>query len=79
MKRHDQDSAVGVCENEDNNEFIITRIYAFLPALCIINSYGEQWRSRKEEVENKWNSLRKEMEAARMKGDFCHRELDSSQ
>ena len=66
-----QDSAVGVCEGEDDNEFLITRIDAFSPALCVINSYGDQRRTRKEEVENKWNWLRNEMEAVRMKGDFC--------
>ena len=71
VRQNYQDSAVGVCEGEDDDEFIITRIDAFSPALCIINSYGEQRRTRKEEVKNKWNRLRKEMEAARMKGDFC--------
>ena len=60
-----------MAEGEDDNEFIITRIDAFSPALCVINSYGEQRRTRKEEVENKWNRLRKEMEAVRMRGDFC--------
>ena len=54
VRQNYQDSAVGVCEGEDDDEFIITRIDAFSPALCIINSYGEQRRTRKEEVENKW-------------------------
>ena len=66
-----QDSAVGVCKGKDDDEFLITRIDAFSPALCLINSYGEQRRTRKEEVENKWNRLRKEMEAVRMRGNFC--------
>ena len=66
-----KDSAVGVSEGEDDDEFIITRIDAFSPALSVINSYGEQRRTRKEEVKNKWNRLRKEMEAVRMRGDFC--------
>ena len=66
-----KDSAVGVSEGEDDDKFIITRIDAFSPALSVINSYGEQRRTRKEEVENKWNRLRKEMEAVRMRGDFC--------
>ena len=66
-----KDSAVGVSEGEDDDEFLITRIDAFSPALCVINSYGEQRRTRKEEVENKWNRLRKEMEAVRMRGNFC--------
>ena len=53
VQQNYQDSALGVCEGEDDDEFLVTRIDAFSPALCVINSYGEQRRTRKEEVENK--------------------------
>ena len=36
-----QESAVGISEGEDNNEFLITRIDTFSLALCVIISYGE--------------------------------------
>ena len=66
-----QDSAVGAGEGEEEDEFLITRIDTFSPALCVINSYGEQRRTNKEEVESRWSRLLKEMEAVRMRGDFC--------
>ena len=66
-----QESAVGIGEGEGDDEFLITRIDTFSPALCVINSYGEQRRTKREDVESKWSRLLKEMEAARMRGDFC--------
>ena len=46
-----QEAAVGIGEGEGDDEFLITRIDTFSPALCVINSYGEQRRTNKEEVE----------------------------
>ena len=71
VRQNHQDSAVGVCQGEDDDEFLITRIDTFSPALCVINSYGEQRRTKKEEVEAKWSRLMKEMETVRMRGEYC--------
>ena len=66
-----KEHAVGVGEGEEEDEFLITRINAFSPALTVINSYGEQRRTNKEEVEGRWRRLLKEMEAIRIRGEFC--------
>ena len=58
-------------EGEGNDEYLITRIECFSPALNIINCYGEQRKTQKEEVEDKWRRLRKEMEGIRAKNEFC--------
>ena len=71
VRQNHQESSVGAGEGEDNDEFLITRIDKFSPALCVINSYGEQRRTKKEEVDDKWGRLLKEMEAVRMRGEFC--------
>ena len=52
---------VGAGEGEKDDEYLITRIEAFSPALNIVNSYGEQRKTRKEEVEGKWARLRNEL------------------
>ena len=64
-------SAVGAGEGENNNEYIVTRLEAFKPALNVVNSYGEQRKSRKEEDEEKWGRLRRLLEEIRMRGEFC--------
>ena len=64
-------TAVGVGEGEHEDKYLITRVEAFEPALNVINSYGEQRSTQKEEVEHKWSRLRKEMENIRIKGEFC--------
>ena len=48
-----KDSSVGAGEGEGEDEYIITRIECFSPALNIINCYGEQRKTRKEDVEGK--------------------------
>ena len=58
-------------EGEGNDEYLITRIECFSPALNIINCYGEQRKTQKEEVEDKWRRLRKEMEEIQAKNEFC--------
>ena len=62
---------MGVGEGENEDEFLITRLEAFEPALNIINSYGEQRSTAKGEVEKKWSRLRREMESIRLKGEYC--------
>ena len=67
-----RDSACGAREGQGEDEYLVTRLEAFSPALCIINCYGEQRsRSSKEEVEARWGRLRKEMEAVQARGEYC--------
>ena len=66
-----KDFAVGTGEGDEEDEYLITRLECFYPALNVINSYGEQRSTRKEDIEKKWDRLRKEMEAIRLKGEFC--------
>ena len=41
-------------EGVGEDEFLVTRVESFHPALCIINCYGEQRQTGKKEVEEKW-------------------------
>ena len=43
----------------------------FYPALNVLNCYGEQRSSSKEEVEAKWDRLRSAMERIRASQEFC--------
>ena len=70
VARRHQDEVVGAGEGEQE-EFIITRVEAFSPALNIVNCYGEQRKTGKEEVEDKWRRLVKEMEEIRARGELC--------
>ena len=63
--------AVAAGEGENDDEFLITRVDTFTPALNVINNYGEQRCTRKEDIEEKWQRLRKELEAVRLRGEFC--------
>ena len=63
--------AMGVGEGQGSDEFIITRVDKFKPAINVINCYGEQRKTKVEEVEAKWERLVKEMEAVRARGEFC--------
>ena len=57
-----KDSAVGAGEGEGDDEYLITRIECFSPALNIINCYGEQrkikkrkkWRGNGEDWSGRW-------------------------
>ena len=71
VSREYMDSAVGAGEGDEGDEYLITRIDQFNPALNIINCYGEQRKCRREEVEEKWRRLSKVMEEIRAKGEFC--------
>ena len=64
-------SATGAGVSRGNDEFLVTRLESFNPALSVINCYGEQRKTTKQEVEAKWIRLRKEMEAIRTRNDFC--------
>ena len=64
-------TAVGVREGDKEDEYLITRVEAFEPAVNVINNYGEQRNTPKEEIEKKWSRLRKEMEEIRIKWEFC--------
>ena len=66
-----QDCTMGVGEEVENDEYLITRVDCFYPALNVINCYGEQRKTRKEEVEGKWERLRKEMEGIRARQEYC--------
>ena len=66
-----KDCTVGAGQGEDEDEFLITRIECFSPALCVINCYGEQRKTSKEDVERRWEILRTEMEKIRTRGEFC--------
>ena len=67
--RH-QDRTVGAGEGEEQ-EFLVTRIEAFSPALNVVNCYGEQRSTGKDEVEEKWRKLVKVMEETRARGELC--------
>jgi hypothetical protein len=66
-----KDWAIGAGQGEDEDEFLVTRVECFSPALTIINCYGEQRGTKKEEVEKKWEKLRQEMENIRARKEFC--------
>ena len=53
MAKRYSDCTVEAGQGEDKDEFLITRIECFSPALCVINCYGEQRKTRKEDVERK--------------------------
>ena len=66
-----KECSVGAGQGEDEEEYLITRIECFSPALNVINCYGEQRSTKKEEVERKWERLRKEMENIRTRKEYC--------
>ena len=70
VARRHQDRVVGAGEGEQE-EFLITRVEAFSPALCIVNCYGEQRNTSREEVEEKWRRLVKVLEEIRARGELC--------
>ena len=66
-----KDCAIGAGEGENNEEYLVTRIDAFCPALNVINNYGEQRSTKKEDIEERWQRFRKELENIRLRGEFC--------
>ena len=65
-----KDCTVGAGQGEDEDEYLVTRLECFSPALNVINCYGEQRSMRKEDIERKWERLRKEMENIRIRKEF---------
>ena len=65
------DTAVGAGEGDKDEEYLIVRIEAFSPALNVVNSYGEQRKGNKEDVEKKWDTLKNMLEEIRMRGEFA--------
>ena len=68
-----KESAIGAGEGEGEDEYLITRIQCFSPALNVVNCYGEQRgiKGGKDVIEARWNRLRKELEAIRARNEFC--------
>ena len=66
-----RNSAMGAGEGDGGDEFQVTRIEKYKPAVNIINCYGEQRNTKVEEVEEKWRRLVKVMEDVRARGEFC--------
>ena len=64
-------SVLGAGEGKNGDEYLITRINSFYPALNIVNCYGEQRKTKVEEVEAKWSRLKKDMENIRARREFC--------
>ena len=58
-----RDSTIGAGEGEDDDEYLVTRIESFNPALNVINCYGEQRTLKNDTVEAKWGRLLNDMEA----------------
>ena len=65
------ESTMEAGQGEGEEEFLVTRLEAFSPALCVVNCYGEQRRTSKEEVERRWGRLVEVLEGARVRGDHC--------
>jgi hypothetical protein len=56
-ERDEREEDEDMSEGKDDDEYIITRIEGFKPALTVINCYGEQRGTRKEEAEGKFPLL----------------------
>ena len=65
------DKTGGAGEGSEDDEYLITRIATFKPALNVINYYGEQRKTSKQEVEEKWQRLCKDLENIRARNEFC--------
>ena len=57
-----RDYTVLAGEGKGEEEYLITRLECYSPPLTIVNSYGEQEKVGKEEQEERWGRLRKELE-----------------
>ena len=65
-------NTVKVAEGDFDDEYIIVRIDKCIPALNIINIYGEQeGRTGRGKVLEKWSRIRKELDRIKMQGEFC--------
>ena len=64
-------STGGAGESVKEDEYLITRVAMFRPALNVVNCYGEQRKISKSEVEEKWNRLCQDLETIRARNEFC--------
>ena len=71
VSRAHMDKTGGVGEGRGDDEYIITRVATFTPALNVVNCYGEQRKCTKTEIEEKWKRLRQELENIRARNEFC--------
>ena len=63
---------VNVGQGIEEDEYLITRLDNFNPAVCVINCYGEQeGRAGKDEVEARWARLKQEMDRIKARGEGC--------
>ena len=61
----------GAGESVKEDEYLITRVAMFRPALNVVNCYGEQRKISKSEVEDKWKRLCQDLETIRARNEFC--------
>ena len=66
-----RDFSLGAGEGAGDDEYLITKIDKFKPPLNIINCYGEQRVTKKEEIELKWKRLLKDLNEIKARNEFC--------
>ena len=71
VSRQYSNMTVAAGEGREGDEYMITRLESFTPALNVINCYGEQRKCKKEEVEEKWARLKKEMLEIEARQENC--------
>ena len=64
------DKTGGAGEGSGDDEYLITRVATFKPVLNVVNYYGDQRKTSKIEVEEKWKRLRKNLENIRARNEF---------
>ena len=65
------DKSWGAGEGVGSDEYIITRVTTFTPALNVVNCYGEQKKTSKLEIEEKWKRLCRDLEDIRARNELC--------
>ena len=65
------DKTGGAGEGVGNDEYLITRVATFKPALNVVNCYGEQRKSTKLDVQEKWRRLQQDLENIRARNEFA--------
>ena len=66
-----KDKAIGAGEGSEKDEYLITRVDDFSPALNIVNCYGEQRSNKMEVIEEKWTRIVNDLEEIRNRGEYC--------
>ena len=65
------DKAGGAGEGVGNDEYLITRVATFKTSLNVVNCYGEQRKSTKLDVQEKWRRLQQDLEKIRARNEFA--------